>query len=459
LEVVRILNEPTAAALTYDPHPDRMERLLVYDLGGGTFDVSIVQIEQGVVEVLASHGDTRLGGDDFDQLLLEHVCKRFDDERGIDLRKSLAAKSRVLRAVEEAKKQLSFEPVARIQEEFIAEKKGVALHLDMEIRRDEYEDLIEPLLAKTLTCVDEALSDAKLHVGQIDKVVLVGGSSRTPMVHRLLRERLGQEAHSEVDPDLCVALGAAVQGAMIQGIDVGPVLVDITPHTLGIQVVSDMHGFVSHYCFAPIIERNTPLPASRSDLFGTMVDQQKQVLITVFQGENRDVRHNDQVGEFTIEGLAEVRRGNEILVRFDLDLDGILKVTARERATGLEKQLAIDNPVSRFRKQNRDNAPARAALVAGVGTDSGAVALTAAGTMPPWSAQQPVSPEWSRKVVQSESLIAKAQQLAPNVHPDDRREIERLIEQLRHGLSAGAAEELTAALAELEDLVFYLKDV
>jgi molecular chaperone DnaK len=179
----------------------------------------------------------------------------------------------------------------------------------------------------------------------------------------------------------------------------------------------------------------------------------------VFQGENRDVRHNDQVGEFTIEGLAEVRRGNEILVRFDLDLDGILKVTARERATGLEKQLAIDNPVSRFRKQNRDNAPARAALVAGVGTDSGAVALTAAGTMPPWSAQQPVSPEWSRKVVQSESLIAKAQQLAPNVHPDDRREIERLIEQLRHGLSAGAAEELTAALAELEDLVFYLKDV
>ncbi len=454
LEVVRILNEPTAAALTYDPHPDRMERLLVYDLGGGTFDVSIVQIEQGVVEVLSSHGDTHLGGDDFDQLLLDDICKRFDDEHGIDLRKSLSARSRVLRAVEEAKKQISFEPAAKIQEEFLAEKKGVPLHLDVEILRDEYEDLIEPWIAKTLTCVDEALSDAKLHVGQIDKVILVGGSSRTPMVHRLLRERLGQEAHAEVDPDLCVAMGAAIQGAMIGGIDVGPVLVDITPHTLGIQAIGVMHGFRSHHCFAPIIERNTPLPASRSELFTTAVDEQEQVLISVFQGENRDVRHNEQVGEFLLEGLAEVRRGNEILVRFDLDLDGILKVTARERATGLEERLTIDNAVSRFREKNRDVAAAREVSAVGAGVATGAVALAPAGG----GSHEELSPEWSTKVADSEAIIAKAKRMAPSAHAEDQKEIERLIDELRRGIAAQSADELATTLAELEDLVFYLED-
>jgi len=456
LEVVRILNEPTAAALTYDPHPDRMERLLVYDLGGGTFDVSIVQIEQGVVEVLASHGDTHLGGDDFDQLLLDDVCKRFDDEHGIDLRESLSARSRVLRAVEEAKKQLSFEPVAKIQEEFIAEKHGVPLHLTVEVLRTEYEDLIEPLLAKTLTNVDEALSDAKLNVGQIDKVILVGGASRTPMVHRLLQERLGQEAHAEVDPDLCVAMGAAIQGAMIAGVDVGPVLVDITPHTLGIQALGEMHGFESRHCFAPIIERNTPLPASRSELFGTACDDQEEALIRVFQGENPDVRHNDHVGEFMLEGLAGVRRGNEILVRFDLDLDGILKVTARERATGLEEQLTIDNSVSRFRKQNRNNVAEPALSASGNAAPRGAV-LAAAPSGGADVAGESMSPEWSRRVAETVALVAKAKDIAPSAHPEDRAEIERLIGDLQRQLADQSADELTATLAELEDLVFYLE--
>ncbi len=191
LEVVRIINEPTAAALTYDPAAAKLERLLVYDLGGGTFDVSIVQVEQGVVEVLASHGDTRLGGDDFDQLLLDYVCDRFADDRGIDLRKSPTAKSRVLAAVEQAKKVLSVEAVAAIEEEFIAEKDGAALHLDQEIERLDYEALIEPLLAKTLSCVDRALTDARLNARQIDKVIMVGGASRTPLVHRLLQRPAG----------------------------------------------------------------------------------------------------------------------------------------------------------------------------------------------------------------------------------------------------------------------------
>lgn len=456
LEVVRILNEPTAAALTYNPRPDRMERLLVYDLGGGTFDVSIVQIEQGVVEVLSSHGDTHLGGDDFDQLLLDDICNSFQDEHGIDLRKSLAAKSRLLRAVEEAKKRLSFEPTARIQEEFIAEKKGLPLHLDVEIRREQYEDLIEPWIAKTLTCVDEALSDAKLHVGQIDKVILVGGASRTPMIHRLLQERLGQEAHAEVDPDLCVALGAAIQGAMIAGVDVGPVLVDITPHTLGLQALGLMHGYESIYCFVPIIQRNTPLPATRSEIFGTVVDDQESVLVRVFQGEHRDVRNNELVGEFLLDGLAEVSRGNEILVRFDLDLDGILKVTARERLTGLEERLTIDNAISRFRARSRDVAasPTAATVEAEVSPSRGGPAATElAGTWAP----QTQSPEWTEKARQSESLVAKARKLAPNAPPEDQKEIERLIAEVDRQLASQSSDQLASTLAELEDLLFYLE--
>ena len=237
LEVVRIINEPTAAALVYEPHSSRNERLLVYDLGGGTFDVSLVQIESSVIEVLASHGDTQLGGDDFDQLLLDLVANKFADEHGLDLREIPTAKSRLLQAVEAAKMRLSTEAYTTIAEEFIAERNGQPLNLHMEIDRTDYETLIEPLLRKTLLCVDAALADAGMNAGQIDRVVLVGGSTRTPLVQRLLMEQLHHELHREIDPDLCVSLGAAVQGALVAGIEVGQVLVDITPHTLGIQCV------------------------------------------------------------------------------------------------------------------------------------------------------------------------------------------------------------------------------
>ena len=194
----------------------------------------------------------------------------------------------------------------------------------------------------------------------------MGGASRTPLVHRLLRERLGRELHTEVDPDLCVAMGAAIQGGLIDGIDVGPVLVDITPHTLGIQAVGPLHGGISQYHFAPVIRRNTPLPASRTELFSTTFDGQEKVEIKVYQGENENVRFNQEVGGFMLEGLADAAQGNEILVRFDLDLDGILKVTALERVTGLQEQLTIDNPVSRFRQQNLQRP---AACAAGHGRD------------------------------------------------------------------------------------------
>src|ERR1700736_5471510 len=253
LEVVRILNEPTAASLTYDPSQTDLQRMLVYDLGGGTFDVSIVQTQQGVVEVLASHGDTQLGGDDFDAMLFKFVLDKFQDDHGIDLGGNLVARARVLRAVEAAKRQLSFHPFARIEEEFIAEKDGQALHLNIEVSREEYERLIRPLMDKTMDCVQRALDDARLTASAIDKVVLVGGSTRTPLVSRLLEDRLEQQAHQEVNPDLCVAMGAAIQSGIIAGADVGAVLVDITPHTLGIKCLGERQGFDFPYQFAAII--------------------------------------------------------------------------------------------------------------------------------------------------------------------------------------------------------------
>jgi molecular chaperone DnaK len=458
LEVVRIINEPTAASLTYDPHPEKMERLLVYDLGGGTFDVSIVQIEQGVVEVLSSHGDTHLGGDDFDQLLLDFVCDDFLREHGVDLRKSLSTKARVLRAVEEAKKRLSAEPVVQIEEEFIAEKQGAPLHLRRELCRSDYENLIEPLLMKTLKCVDESLSDAKLNANQIDKVILVGGASRTPLVHQLLADQLGQPVHAEVDPDLCVAMGAAIQGGLIAGIDVGPVLVDITPHTLGIQASRHLDGRVLHYGFAPLIERNTPLPSRRSEIFSTMYDGQKVARIAVFQGEDDDVRHNDPVGDFRLEGLAKVDAGNEILVQFDLDLDGILKVSAVERATGRQEQLTIDNAITRFRAGNRQEALARVEATFLGGSGAAAAAAESVATPENSVASDSLPAEMVQLIDRCEQLIAKSEQLVEQSNPADAAEMRQLVERLRAAVARRSQADMEGVIAPLEDLVFYLQD-
>ena len=452
LEVVRIINEPTAAALTYEADADHLERLLVYDLGGGTFDVSIVQVERGVVEVLASHGDTHLGGDDFDELLLDYVCDEFAKEHKLDLRKSLAAKSRVLSAVEEAKKVLSAEAVATLQEEFIAEKDGTPLHLALEIERLEYEALIEPLLAKTLTCIDQSLDDARLNAPQIDKVILVGGASRTPLVHHMLERRLGRELHTEVDPDLCVAMGAAVQGGLINGIDVGQVLVDITPHTLGIAVLGELDGMMTSDKFGAVIHRNTPLPATRSEMFTTAHDQQKEAMISVYQGEDKDVRQNQFIGEFLLEGLSEVEAGNEILVRFALDLNGILKVTAEEHATGLQKQLTVENAVSRFRRQSRPGAAGPALQEAVEAVASPAASRPAAG------GAADVPGDVAAVIETSSALISKALGMAAKAGEEDRQEIDRLVKDLMEASAAQSVPRLKQVGAELEDLVFYLQD-
>jgi molecular chaperone DnaK len=457
LEVVRILNEPTAASLTYDPSQRELRRMLVYDLGGGTFDVSIVQAQEGVVEVLASHGDTQLGGDDFDDLLLKFVCDRFQEQHGIDVRANLVARARLLRAVEAAKRQLSYHPFTRIEEEFIAEKEGQALHLSMEISRQQYEEMIQPLLNRTMDCVQQALDDSHLTGSAIDKVVLVGGSTRTPIITQMLEERLNQPAHQEVNPDLCVAMGASIQAAIISGTDVGAVLVDITPHSLGIRCLDEFRGFDFPYRFAPIIHRNTPLPASRSEVFHTVYDEQTEVEIDVYQGESEDVRNNHPVGKFRIEGLARVPAGNQIVVQLDLNLDGMLKVSAREKATGLQKQITIENALARFEREERTAARERLEQLWSEGEEEPVEGV--AGGAEEMPSLMPGPREGQREAVQARALLEKAERLAQKVPEEDRAELERLMERLRTVLTDRQWDKVTTASNELADILFYIEDV
>ncbi len=470
LEVVRIINEPTAAALTYNPAQTGTERFLVYDLGGGTFDCSIVQAEAGVFEVLASHGDTQLGGDDFDDLLLDYVADEFAELYGVDLRADRVAKARLLRAVEAAKRHLSDHPFARIEEEFISEKDGVPLHFSTEIERGEYEDLIRPLIDRTMECVQMALDDARWTASRIDRVVLVGGSTRTPLIGQLLEERLGQPAHREVHPDLCVALGAAVQAGIVAGQNVGAVLVDITPHTLGIKCLEypdDYTRSANEFKYAPIIKRNTPLPASRSEVFCTVTDGQPTVEIDVYQGESGDVRRNHRVGRFLVEGLARVPAGNQVVVQLDLTLDGTLKVTAREKATGLQKQVHIENALARFAVEERDAARARLDRLWGNGRVGGGGDEADGTDTPPPASRPPADvpllfpgpAEGQRELVQARALLEKAERVREKVSDEDRAELDRLTERVRVALTDRAWGDLTAASNELADVLFYLEDV
>ena len=467
LEVVRILNEPTAASLTYDPNQAERRRMLVYDLGGGTFDVSIVQVEEGVVEVLASHGDTQLGGDDFDDLLMKLVCDAFQQEHGIDLRLNLVSRARVLRAVEAAKRQLSAHPFTRIEEEFIAEKDGQALHLNTELSRRAYEELIQPLLDRTMDCVQRSLDDARLTASAIDKVVLVGGSTRTPRIGELLEERLGQPPHQEVNPDLCVAMGASIQAGIIAGQNVGAVLVDITPHSLGIKCLDQSMGFPFEFRFAPIIHRNTALPASRSEVFFTAYDRQKEVEIDVYQGEADDVRRNHRVGKFMIQGLAPLPAGNELVVQLDLNLDGMLKVTARERSTGLQKQVVIENALARFEREERtlarerleemwSNQEADEDFENGEGEAFEPAEPGTAHEEPPTLVPGPR--EGQRETVQARALLEKAERLLDKVQPEDRAEIDRLMTRVRTALTDRQWTQLNQACNDLTDTLFYLED-
>ncbi len=469
LEVVRILNEPTAAALTYDPNTASGQKVVVYDLGGGTFDVSIVQNEAGVVEVLASHGDTHLGGDDFDELLLNHICQKFQDEHGIDLRQNRTTRARILRAAENAKRQLSDHAFFKLEEEFVAEKDGVALHLNLELSRKEFEDLIEPLIDRTIDCVQQSLDDAKLTPHNIDRLVLVGGSTRIPIISDRLEAKLGRPARRDINPDLCVAMGAAIQAAMIAGDSVGSVLVDITPHSLGIKALRSEFGPGS-FISAKVIHRNTPIPTSRSEVFFTAVNNQSTVQIEVYQGESDDPRRNHRLGEFKVEGLSRSPAGSPIVVQFDLNADGVLKVSAKEKATGLVRNITIDHATKQSGKEEtsvaterlnelwRDSfAPEDTTPLPPEGFDNDDDYEDELDENDPMSQLPPV-PEGQRESVQAKALLEKAERLREKAPPEDQAELDRLTEEVRAQMDTHNWAMLEAACGRLSDVLFYMED-
>ncbi|WP_050024383.1 Hsp70 family protein [Verrucomicrobium sp. BvORR034] len=337
LDVVRIINEPTAAALAYGAGRQEGETMLVYDLGGGTFDVSLVRVESGVVEVKASHGDTHLGGDDFDEELVRLASERFRSRHRTEGELPDLVRRRLKGTMESAKIRLSEETFVQVQEEYLQ----AGQHLDTEVSRAEYEEMIEPWLEKTLTCLHSTLRDAGMTSAEVGKIMLVGGATRTPAVQDLLRERLGLEAHFEINPDLIVAMGAAVQGAIIAGQPQRAILVDITPHSYSVAVLDQnvQHSLVCD----PIVNRNTPLPAKRAKTFYTLIPGQKEVNVEVYQGESALPEGNLLVGDFVVSGLSPTApEDSPIIVEFHLDLNGMLKVTATEKSTRLAKTVVLD---------------------------------------------------------------------------------------------------------------------
>ena len=345
LEVVRIINEPTAAALAHGLGREADERLLVYDLGGGTFDVSVIEQKRGVTEVLASHGNNHLGGDDFDAQLARHLSGRFSERHpGQDLTKDPRALARLLRAAEAAKVALSNKAVQRVTEEFIVREGVRPLHLDMEVRRQEFQDLIRDLLDETLKSIHLALEDSGLKADQIQRVLLVGGSTRIPAVWELIRKSLGKEPHAEINPEEAVALGAAIQAAIISGAPVDSVLVDVAPHSLGVEYAEVHNGVLVTDLYQVMIRRNTTIPASASMAFYTLAPDQDTVEIRVYQGSDPQASRNTALGQFEFRGISPVgnsRRGREFIIQFDYDLDGIVHVSAYDRRSGKKKAIEV----------------------------------------------------------------------------------------------------------------------
>ena len=342
LEVLRIINEPTAAALAYGAGQaaDAMhETLLVYDLGGGTFDVSVVRVEEGIVEVRASHGDIHLGGDDFDEALARLGEERLREKLGDDAEALPAMVHRRLKsAMELAKIQLSDAPFATVREEYLTPN----CHLDTEIARLDYEKLIDPWLQKTLDCLQRTLADAGVTAAQLDKIMLVGGATRTPCVQELLERKLGMEPRHEINPDLVVAMGAAIQGAALAGHPAPAILIDISAHTYSLVVAEDfMFGGDTLRC-SPLIRRGTPLPVTKAEVYFTCAENQTEVRIQVCQGESERPDDNLEIGNFMVEGLSKQPRNSPIVVQFRIDLSGLLTVTATEKATSLAKSVTID---------------------------------------------------------------------------------------------------------------------
>ncbi|MGA7934168.1 MAG: Hsp70 family protein [Kovacikia sp.] len=445
LEVLQIINEPTAAALAYDLRSDETELVLVYDLGGGTFDVSVVEITGDVTEVLASHGNNQLGGDDFDRRLQLHFKDLFRKQHGVEVPDDLPTNARLLRAAEQAKIDLSAHSFTTVREAFLGSKGKTALHLDAEVARTDFEALIRPLLDETLDAIDRALKDASVSPTDLDRVILVGGSTRMPLVQQMIEAHLGQAPTDGIQPDLCVALGASLQAGVLVGEEVDAILVDVIPHSLGISAVMASSMGIIPGLFSVIIPRNSVIPTSRSSVYSTFSDNQEAVEIEVFQGENPIAEENVPLGSFKVENLPPKPAGSlQIEVHFDFDLNGILTVTATEKDKGLQSSLTVRNASGTQRLSSHELKQAQTDL------DTLFANTEVLHDLELIAAATPInySPEL-------QALIERAENALETLTDEPAEELQTLLEQIEVAASGDSEEDLESLQAELEDFLYY----
>ncbi|MBF0468318.1 MAG: Hsp70 family protein [Desulfamplus sp.] len=457
LNVLRILNEPTAAALVYETGETDSQRIMVYDLGGGTFDVSIVRIEDGVVEVLASTGDNHLGGDDFDheieKILTDHIKDKFD----LDITSNSSAMARIRNAAEQAKIELSSAPFAMIQEDFLAKtNSGSDIHLSYELSRPEFENAIESYLQKTMHSVNQALKDASMLPSALDKIILVGGSTRIPKLSSMLEQKFNLVPQQGIDPDLCVAMGAAIQAGREMGIESSTLLLDITPYTFGTSALGELDGFPCRNVFVPIIKRNSKLPTVKSEAFGTVYENQREVEILVYQGEHPNALDNVEIGNFMFKLTPDLPKHSIIILKYELDINGILKIKAIEKESGKEINGVIENAFSAIEEDRLKISRRKIDQVWSSGNDEDEQSYH---DYTDGNENIDMVVDTNRRGTPSEleTLITTARNIMDKASDEDKNDIINLIEDIHSALDSGDESKAMEIGAELEDLLFYLE--